>query len=283
MKNTNTYSRLEHQHFGVGGGEERAGLAKVEDSEIGPRHVMPLSSRHISFMERVDIFLPWKVTWTEGWSILGKTISSRVCPLDSASARLHLFCHLLHGLPWSLLLLGSTTKKNRFRISSPFPCIIYCHKDVESSFFLEMGYTPIFENSWKPWRKKLSCSLKGTFWCHLSIFHSWTHIGSWDLPKKRTRFGQFGTPSPEHRLQSTPQYMETPPGAGVLVEFVLLTRTSSCWSVAAERGFSCKLLRSHGVNCNQSASQQAWESPLLIAPAVTSNIDRTVWGICIFA
>ena len=58
MKNTNTYSRLEHQHFGVGGGEERAGLAKVEDSEIGPRHVMPLSSRHISFMERVEIFHP---------------------------------------------------------------------------------------------------------------------------------------------------------------------------------------------------------------------------------
>ena len=154
MKNTNTYSRLEHQHFGVGGGEERAGLAKVEDSEIGPRHVMPLSSRHISFMERVDIFLPWKVTWTEGWSILGKTISSRVCPLDSASARLHLFCHLLHGLPWSLLLLGSTTKKNRFRISSPFPCIIYCHKDVESSFFLEMGVHPHFRKFVKTLKKK---------------------------------------------------------------------------------------------------------------------------------
>ena len=54
--NTNTYSRLEHPHFGVGGGEEKAGLAKVEDSEIGPRQVMPLSFRHISLMERVDIF-----------------------------------------------------------------------------------------------------------------------------------------------------------------------------------------------------------------------------------
>ena len=53
--NTNTYSRLEHPHFGVGGGEENAG-AKVEVSEIGPRQVMPLSSRHISFMERVVIF-----------------------------------------------------------------------------------------------------------------------------------------------------------------------------------------------------------------------------------
>ena len=41
---------------GVGGGEEKAGLAKVEDSEIGPRQVMPLSFRHISLMERVDIF-----------------------------------------------------------------------------------------------------------------------------------------------------------------------------------------------------------------------------------
>ena len=55
MQNTNTYSRLEHPHFGVGGGEEKAG-AKVEDSEIGPRQVMPLSSRHIFLMERVDIF-----------------------------------------------------------------------------------------------------------------------------------------------------------------------------------------------------------------------------------
>ena len=56
MQNTNTYSRLEHPHFGVGGGDEKAGLAKVEDSEIGPRQVIPLSSRHISLMERVDIF-----------------------------------------------------------------------------------------------------------------------------------------------------------------------------------------------------------------------------------
>ena len=85
--------------------------------------------------------------------------------------------------------------------------------------------------------------------------------------------------SPQHRLQSTPPHMETPTSAGVFVEFVLLT--SSSWSVVAERGFSYKLIRSHGVNCNQSASQQAWESPLLIAPAVTSNIDRTVWGTCI--
>ena len=54
--NKNTYSRLEHPHFGIGGGEEKAGLAKVEDSEIGPRQVMPLWSRHISFMERVEIF-----------------------------------------------------------------------------------------------------------------------------------------------------------------------------------------------------------------------------------
>ena len=63
--NTNTYSRLEHPHFGVGGGEERAGLAKVEASENGPRQVMSLSSRHIYFMERVDIFFQKKVTRTK--------------------------------------------------------------------------------------------------------------------------------------------------------------------------------------------------------------------------
>ena len=161
-------------------------------------------------------------------TILGKAMSSRVCPLDFASARLHLFCHLLHGLPWSLLLLGSTTKKNRFRISSPFPCIIYCHKDVESSFFLEMGVHPHFRKFVKTLKKKTFLQPKRYFLVPSFYFPFLNSYRQLRFAKKRTRFGQFGTPSPEHCLQSTPQYMETPPGAGVLVEFVLLTRTSSC-------------------------------------------------------
>ena len=54
--NTNTYSGLEHPNFGVGGGEERTGLAKVEDSENGPSQVMPLSSRHIFYGEGQYLF-----------------------------------------------------------------------------------------------------------------------------------------------------------------------------------------------------------------------------------
>ena len=120
-------------------------------------------------------------------------MSSRVCPLDSANARLHLFCHLLLRLPWSLLLLSSTTKKNTFRICT-FPCIIYCHKNVNCSFFLKGGSPPFSKNRENPenqtflWTKK--CVLM-IYFC----FPAWNSHWQVRFAKNHIRFGQFVTMS----------------------------------------------------------------------------------------
>ena len=53
----------------------------------------------------------------------------------------------------------------------------------------------IFENSWKPYKPDLFCSLKSVF-CF--VFLAWNSYWQVRFAKKRTRFDQFG--SPEHRL-----------------------------------------------------------------------------------
>ena len=148
-------------------------------------------------------------------------VSSGFCQCSSSS-------FLSPSSPSALVIitLKFHNKKNRFRICTcTFPCIIYCHKNVNCSIFLKGGSPPFSKNRENP---------EKTDFFYFSVWNSY-----WQLrfAKKWTRFGQFG---PLQTLESRAPFaictpnIKTLPVAGVLIEFVLLKKDVKllkccCW------------------------------------------------------